>query len=190
MRHARLLALPALGIAMVMASASAPAFAAQHAGAPASASVCGGFKWDIADVVALFSTQAEVVKAGTDPATTPIAAASRLLALDLPVQDAVQFAAPVGKVMLADGAHAGMLRFTPPASGAWLVALDQGAWIDVVADGKRVESVDFSGSEACRAPRKTVLYHLQAGVPYVVQFSAVEGPRMQVVIAPGPSAAK
>lgn len=187
MRRARDFALLTLGL-FVAATRWPPL--AHAAGVPVAAPACRGFKWDMPDVVALFATPAEAIQAGADEASAPVVQARRLYALELPAQAAVKFAAPVGKVMLGDGAHAGMLRFTPPAGGTWLLALDRGAWIDVVAGGRRVESLDFSGSEGCRAPRKTVLYRLDAGVTYVVQFSAADAPRLQVTITPAPRAAQ
>lgn len=153
----------------------------------AVSSACHGFKWDISDVVTLYAGAAQRLEAGADAATAPEISAGHVYALDLVAQERTRFAAPVGKVMLADGAYAGLLRFTPATSGLWVVSLDRGAWIDVVTDGKRVESVDFSGSEGCAAPRKVVLYRLDAGVPYIVQLSAANAATLRTAITPGPA---
>lgn len=175
--------IPRAVCALALVLASLPAMARDGTG---DAAACHGFKWTIPEVTALFATAPTPLQAGTDATRAPAVSATRLYALDLPLQSKVSFAAPVGKVVLADGAHAGLVRFTPAVSGTWLIALDRGAWIDVVADGKRVESVDFSGSEGCNAPRKTVLYRLEAGVAYLVQFSAADATTLSMTITPGP----
>ncbi len=118
---------------------------------------CTGFKWNAAHEHALFLGDAAAATAGKDVASAPKLDLDRLYELALSPQDGVRFAAPPSKTMLADGAYAGVVRFAPAQAGQYRVSLDVPFWIDVVADGKPIPSIDFNGAHGCDKPRKIVV---------------------------------
>lgn len=70
----------------------------------------------------------------------------------------------------AAGTFAGAGEIDIPAAGTWRVALDIGAWIDVVKDGKRIASTAHGHGPACSTIRKMVDFPLTAG-KHMVQIS-------------------
>lgn len=85
--------------------------------------------------------------------------------------------APVGSVKLAaapvkppvTGMYAGTVAFDVARAGRARIALDQGAWIDVVKDGAIVKSVTHGHGPKCSGIRKIVDFDLTPG-RYVVQI--------------------
>jgi hypothetical protein len=69
-------------------------------------------------------------------------------------------------------------------AGVYRVSLDQGAWIDIVADGRMIGSGDFQGRPGCTAPHKIVQFLLPAGQELLLQFSAAVAPVLRVAITP------
>lgn len=85
--------------------------------------------------------------------------------------------APVGSVKLAatpvkppvTGMYAGTVAFDVVRAGRVRIALDQGAWIDVVKDGAIVKSTTHGHGPKCSGIRKIVDFDLTPG-RYVVQI--------------------
>jgi hypothetical protein len=85
--------------------------------------------------------------------------------------------APVGSVKLAaapvkppvTGMYAGVVAFDVARPGRAWIALDQGAWIDVVKDGAIVKSVTHGHGPKCSGIRKIVDFDLTPG-RYIVQI--------------------
>lgn len=85
--------------------------------------------------------------------------------------------APVGSVKLAaapvkppvTGLYAGTAAFDVAKAGRVRIALDQGAWIDVVKDGAIVKSVAHGHGPKCSGIRKIVDFDLMPG-RYTVQI--------------------
>ncbi len=85
--------------------------------------------------------------------------------------------APVGSVKLAatpvkppvTGMYAGTVAFDVARAGRARIALDQGAWIDVVKDGAIVKSTTHGHGPKCSGIRKIVDFDLTPG-RYVVQI--------------------
>lgn len=137
---------------------------------------CEGFKWDVSRERALFATQPEKASAGLDAVKITDIEPGRLYELKLAPQEQVQLAAAPGKKSISDGASAGLLRFHVERDGQYRIALSHGFWIDVIANGAPLSSLDFSGSPDCAAPRKVVVYRLPAKQELLLQLSGnVEG---------------
>lgn len=132
---------------------------------------CTGFKWELGAETALFQMSATRVSAGVDAASAPDIETGRLYQLDLSPQSAVRFAAEPSRPLLPDGVHAGMTRLSIPRDGLYRISVDASIWIDVVADGELLESLDFNGVAACTTPRKVVLYRLTVGDSLVIQLA-------------------
>lgn len=158
--------------------------------APAfGADPCAEYKWDIARERALHTgAAAEWVASGASVEQAALIKAERLYAVRLQPQEAVKLAAAPSKKMLADGASGGLLKLRVAEAGRYRIAVDTGLWLDLVRDGKLVDSNDFQGITECKTPRKIVLYDLPAGTEVVVQASASSTPdvRLSVTRVPTP----
>jgi hypothetical protein len=143
---------------------------------------CAKFSWDIAHEHALFATSAQSLTAGHDVQSAPLLASNRLYELQLGAQSQVSMALPSGKKSIPDGAFAGLAQLRMTQAGTYRVSMDQPAWIDVVADGKMIDSADAQGRAGCAAPHKIVQYSLPAARELVLQFSAAANPRVRLTI--------
>jgi len=166
----------ALARSVLMAAAflCAPAFAADP---------CSSYKWNVAHEVHLFTTTPTEATVGTDADKAPVIATNRLYALALQPQQSVKYVASPSKPMLADGAYGGVIRFRVDEAGPHRIAIDSGFWLDVVRDGRPLQSVDFNGSRECAGPRKIVVYDLPAG-DLVLQLAAATGSSARLTVTP------
>jgi hypothetical protein len=81
---------------------------------------------------------------------------------------------------------AGIVRLEQLSAGVYQVTLSDEAWIDVVQNGRRVPSVDFSGVKGCAGVRKSVRFRLGDGGS-TVQISGALVDAIGVAVAPVPS---
>lgn len=149
---------------------------------------CAGFSWNVAQERALFASAPQsvtaAVTAARDAPSAALLAPGRLYQLQLAPQRQVRMRLPPGKKTQSEGGYAGLARLQLTQAGAYRVSLDQGAWIDIVADGQMIGSSDFQGRPGCTAPHKIVLFLLPAGHELLLQVSAASGPMLRVAITP------
>ena len=108
----------------------------------------------------------------------------RLYLLTLSPQKTVKFAAPPSKKMPAAANSAGLVHFRIAKPGQYRVSADVALWIDVVADGKVIPSLDFSSAHDCTAPRKVVVYDLPATQALTVQLSGSSEAQAHITLTP------
>ncbi|WP_255326564.1 hypothetical protein [Sphingobium sp. EM0848] len=77
--------------------------------------------------------------------------------------------------------YGGLASFTVKEAGTWRVALGSGAWVDVVKDGKAMESVAHGHGPDCSGIRKMVDYALQPG-RYTLQMAANGEDRLALIV--------
>lgn len=150
---------------------------------------CAGFTWNVAHERAVFATAPIAVTAATKPGPAPVLEPDHLYVVTLSPQDQVAFAMAPAKKALADGAFAGLLHLHVPAAGKYRVSMDNGFWIDVIADGRFAPTDDFTGQRECRAPRKIVQYPLPAGSDLTLQFSGANSSTVHVTLTAAPAPA-
>jgi hypothetical protein len=150
-----------------------------------AADPCDGFSWNVAHERALFATPAAAVTAASAAGPAPTLAVDKLYDITLTPQDKVSFVLAPAKKALADGAFAGMVTLHIPSAGKYRVAMSEGFWIDVIADGKFAPTDDFTGAHDCRAPRKIVQYPLPAG-DLTLQFSNTNSASVRVTVTAAP----
>jgi len=149
-----------------------------------AADACSSFKWNVAHEVHLFTTPPTATTAGTEAGKAPTITTDRLYALTLLPQESVRYAASPSKPMLADGAYGGLLKFRVDKAGPHRVAIDDGFWLDMVHEGKPLQSVDFNGSRECAGPRKIVVYDLPAGAELTLQIAAATRSTGRLTVTP------
>ena len=81
------------------------------------------------------------------------------------------------------GSFGGVYQFNVATAGTYHIALQAGAWIDVVHDGKALESVAHTEGPACSGIRKIVDFTLSPG-RYTLQLSGAKEAQMRMLIAP------
>jgi hypothetical protein len=79
-------------------------------------------------------------------------------------------------------AHGGLVGIAIASAGTYQVNLNSGAWIDVLKDGKAVESTAHAPGPACTGIGKTVQFPLQPG-RYILQISANADPDIAVMVS-------
>jgi hypothetical protein len=78
---------------------------------------------------------------------------------------------------------AGFIQSPAPAKAAtYKITLSSEGWIDVVRDGRRVQSITSTGVRGCDGVRKSVKFDL-AAAPFVVQISGIEANTIGLVIS-------
>jgi hypothetical protein len=172
-----------LALAVVVAVAVAPQSAIADQDDP-----CVGFSWNVARERALFAAAPQSIAAGRELKSTPLLTPDRLYELQLGEQGQVTMPLAPGRKSVGDAGYdgharyAGLARLQLPRAGSYRISLDQPAWIDVLADGKLLDSSGFQGRPGCLAPHKIVQFALPAGPQLVLQFSAASVPRLRVSI--------
>lgn len=79
------------------------------------------------------------------------------------------------------GSFGGVYQFNIAAAGTYRIALEAGAWIDVVGNGKSLASVAHTEGPACSGIRKIVDFTLSPG-RYTLQLSGAKVAPMRVLI--------
>jgi len=161
-------------LALLALSLAAPAFAQEPVG-------CDKFKWNLDSERAMLRSPDAARAASGTLIDKPLAGAVNVALV--PFAEAKLPMAPERRPKQADS-FAGFLRIAAlPAAGDYRITLSQGAWIDVVQDGRYLKSGPFSGAEGCEGVRKSVTFHLPAQ-PFVIQVSSVQAPTIGIVITP------
>jgi hypothetical protein len=143
---------------------------------------CAGFSWNVARERALFAAAPQSIAAGRELRSSPLLAPNRLYELQLADQGQVTMLLAPGKKSVSDAAYAGLARLQLPQAGSYRISINQPAWIDVLADGKMIDSSGFQGRPGCVAPHKIVQFALPAGPELVLQFSAAAAASLRVAI--------
>jgi hypothetical protein len=143
---------------------------------------CAKFSWNVEHERALFAAAPQAIAAGHDAASAPQLEPDRLYQLQLAAAAQVTLALPAGKKTAADSSYAGLARLSLRQPGSYRVSVDQSVWIDIVADGKMIESADFQGRPGCLAPHKIVQYSLPAGRELLLQLSGAPNAGVRLTI--------
>jgi hypothetical protein len=146
---------------------------------------CAAFKWNVSHERELFAGHASAATTGATRAGAPLLGSDRLYELQLNALAQVQFAIPPGKSKGGNGPYAGLARVRVPTSGTWRIALDEPAWIDVVAAGQAIASSDYQGRPDCHAPHKIVQFPLPANQELLIQLSGTAQTQVRLTITRG-----
>ncbi|MEA1675614.1 hypothetical protein [Nitrospirillum sp. BR 11163] len=122
------------------------------------------------------------VMAATTPAAAPPLTPGTPARVTLAAKEGVTLAVAPPKPA-GEKTYAGTVAFTVPADGPYRIALDGGAWIDVVADGKPLLSTSHKHGPNCSGIRKVVDFGLAAGT-YQLQLSNSPAATITVLVVP------
>ena len=150
--------------------------------APTEVDPCTRFSWDISRERTVMNQTPRAVAAAVKPgADIPQIEAEKPYEVKLADQSTVTFVAKPGKPIVADGAHAGLVRFRIEKAGRYRVSISSRHWIDIVDGTQLVSSRDFQGQKGCERPHKIVEYDLPAARDLTLQFSGSTD--AQVIVA-------
>ncbi len=157
--------------AVLAALTVSPAFAQEPVG-------CDKFKWPVdRETAALRSADLTAVASGSDIAALPFAAKVSLK----PPKDAALPTLP--ERATKDGTFAGYLSSKNIPAGLYSISLSEGAWLDVVQNGRFLKATSFSGVQGCDGIRKVVKFEL-TGAPFTLQISGVNSDAIAVAVMP------
>jgi hypothetical protein len=113
--------------------------------------------------------------------TGDVIAPGKNIALTLQPVESVTFPLAPGRQPGA-GTFGGVYHIIVTTAGTYRVALQNGAWIDLVRDGKSLTSVAHMEGPPCSGIRKIVDFALQPG-SYTLQLSGAKTAQMRILIA-------
>jgi hypothetical protein len=134
--------------------------------------------WSVAQPI----KAATSVEASGSAQFMPGKAADLALAPTLEVKYAIRPEHPGGSV-----SSGGIAAIQIERAGTYRVAIDSGAWLDLIANGKSLESVGHGRGPACTGIRKMVDFKLEPG-RYLLQIAGNGTPRIRVLVTPTPGA--
>jgi len=113
--------------------------------------------------------------------TGDVVALGKNIALTLQPVEGVTFPLAPGRQPAA-GTFGGVYHVTVAIAGTYRVALQNGAWIDLVRDGKSLTSIAHMEGPPCSGIHKIVDFALQPGT-YTLQLSGAKTADMPILIA-------
>ncbi|WP_044559870.1 hypothetical protein [Azospirillum sp. B4] len=172
-------------MAAAMVALAVPAFAqggGQAGSSPAADPSCKGVAVEWPADLKAWGVAAVPVTAATGPGSIPAIMPGTPARITLAPKEGVTLAVTPTKPV-EDKTYAGTVAFVVPAAGPYRVALDVGAWIDVVADGKSLDSTSHRHGPNCSGIRKVVDFGLAAGT-YQLQLSNSPAATVTLLLVP------
>ncbi len=159
-------------IVLAVCVAAGPALAQEPVG-------CDKFKWPL--------DKERATLAGSD---LPKVASSSRVNWPIPFATAVTLV-PLAEAKLpmaperapkSNESFAGFIQSPAPAKAAtYKITLSSAGWIDVVQDGRRVQSITSTGVRGCDGVRKSVKFDL-AATPFTIELSGIEANTIAIAI--------
>src|SRR5689334_14951864 len=173
MRDANNRAMKPLFILFALCVSAAPALAQEPSG-------CDKFKWPLdKERATLTGTDLPKLASGSR-ANWPLPFATTVALV--PFSEAKLAIAPE-RAPKSNNSFAGLIEVAaPPRSGTYKITLSSEGWIDVVQNGKRLNSIASTGATGCAGVRKSVKFALGAA-PFTAQFSGIEANSVGVAIS-------
>jgi hypothetical protein len=170
-----------LGVSLAPAILAAPAVGWAQAERP----VCTGAPAPMPPAYAAWAAKSDLNAAGAaaDLPKAELVPGKAITAHLLPTKQVayvVQPEKPGGSV-----SKGGMFEVKIDTAGVYRFASGSGAWVDVLKDGKILESVNHMGGPACTGIRKMVDFPLEPG-RYVLQISANADDVLPFLVLPQP----
>jgi hypothetical protein len=142
---------------------------------------CEQFDWSVKRELALFrEPDLETIFSGATLPGLPV----KGVAVELQPHVTVDFALPPGREPKTPESLAGIFFISNvPQGGLYQVTVSGEAWIDVIQNGKALDSPAHTGKHDCAAVRKSVRFNLEPG-PLTVQVSSTSATPIRLAILP------
>jgi hypothetical protein len=149
-----------------------PAFAQEPVG-------CDKFKWPLEHERTLLASPSPVSSGAAMP--QPLATAVTVALV--PYADAKLPVAP-SRAPKSPDTNAGFVRASAlPSPGTYRITLSAPAWIEVIQNGRALQSTAVSGATGCAGIRKSVKFELTAA-PFTVELSGTTDHTTSFVVTP------
>ncbi len=166
-------------------------FAAGVSARDGAAEKCAAFTWDVTHELAVMGRPAKSVAArevgGKDAGALAL---DERYSVTLPPEDRARFAVAPARGAKSTAPRGGSIGFTVASSGRYRVSITTRHWIDVVVDGKALESLDHQGNAQCDRLHKVVEFELPADRPLTLQLSGQDDAVVGVVITAAPASSQ
>jgi len=167
-----------LSALLMMAGAAEPAGAAAPADCAASPAALP------AELAGWATPAALTAAAGADASAATLTIGQ---AADLALHPTPHVAYPVAPARPGDAAsYGGVAQFSVAKAGIYRVALDTGAWVDIVTEGRSLESQAHGHGPACSGIHKMVDFQLEPG-RYLLDIVGSASPSARVLVAQLPA---
>ena len=150
---------------------------------------CTNFATDLGQEFRLMASSARASPTSVSPQNAPVASPG-VFDFTLHPQSLVRFAADPAQQRGGDDSFAGVVSLGNLAEGHWRISADNGAWIDLVADGDLLASPEFEMQTGCAELFKTVTFEQPARGPVLMQISGSKTAEIRITITPETSLAK
>lgn len=111
--------------------------------------------------------------------------ANKVVAAQIQELSQVKFAIDPEKRQQQPGQRGGLIAFTAPTAGTYLLGSASQAWIDLVEADRRhvVAPRSYEWVELCGRPLKAGIFELRASARYVIQLSASPDPVVELFVS-------
>jgi hypothetical protein len=141
---------------------------------------CEQFDWSIKREQALFSApNLKAIASGTKLDSALDGGA----ALQLLPNATVSFILPPARQPKSPDSFGGLIAADVPRAGSYQVTLSAEAWIDVIQDGRFLDSIAHSGKRGCADIRKSVRFDLKPG-HVTIQVSGAPASSIKLAVLP------
>jgi hypothetical protein len=141
---------------------------------------CEQFDWSIKREQALFSAPNLKTAASGTKLGAPL---DNGAALQLLPNSAVSFVLAPARQPKASDSFGGVITADVPKAGSYQVSLSAEAWIDVIQDGKSLDSTAHSGKRGCADIRKSVRFDMKPGTA-TIQISGAPANAIKLAVLP------
>jgi hypothetical protein len=141
---------------------------------------CEQFDWSIKREQALFGAPDLKAAASGTKLSAPLDSGA---ALQLLPNAAVSFVLTPARQPKAPDSFGGVITADVPKAGSYQVTLSAEAWIDVIQDGKSLDSTAHTGKRGCADIRKSVRFDLKPGIA-AIQISGAPANAIKLAVLP------
>lgn len=147
---------------------------------------CDNYNWDVSAELALFAGPATQMSAGATEPDAPIVPTQTHLALALTPQANVQLPLPPGSDRGGPDKFAGLFSVEIATPGRYRIVAANGAWVDLVRDGKVLAAASFEMQTKCEGVFKVVAYDIAEGGRYLIQLNGSKTAAIGIAVTAAP----
>lgn len=147
------------------------------------AAACSGFRFDLSRELRLFAGTPKKIESAANAQRVAEVQEGELYEVKLLPQANLRLPVPAGKITVAEGSFAGIIRVPSPRARTVRVTLNEAAWIDLVQDNRAIESARHTGAHDCPSVRKSVEFNVTPNEPLLIQLSGSTAPAVLLTVS-------